>query len=481
MDTNINNYSYNDIIAVLKLTDHPIINIETLYHTCKSIIIQINTSKELIENPDNIIEFFKNCFIRACVVNGFIIQEAFREGLSLDPLPIQPIITSPTDIQVIEAPPYIVDGLPSAIASTPGNAQYYRGGVNILDVETITNILVVNSKFRPEYDRNQYTNQSDHIKQLVTNKIQSCDDFRTSAAFVGSVADYSIELDEPYTEVVSMKLSNIQLLNGYYPISAYLGTSQFTIESFIYDAASSTGRDIQHHRTNTHIITIPDGSYSIPDLIYTLNQIFIDLPIPIRVEYHKITGKMSFILNKEARPLENIRDSLYKYGFNLNFAINSDPYRRLDLNIGWMLGYRKIYYSFFEDYHQEKTNLFSIGINGEAAMNLIGTPYFLLEIEDYNNNNPTVINYNSPTAPYSFNINNLIAQVPNSGKSNTILFEDSLSTIFKERKYFGPVKIRKIRVRLLDDVGRAVNLHGSEFSISLEITCLNKPYNKNIT
>ena len=45
-----------------------------------------------------------------------------------------------------------------------------------------------------------------------------------------------------------------------------------------------------------------------------------------------------------------------------------------------------------------------------------------------------------------------------------------------KRQYFGPVRINKLRIRLLDDYGRVVNLNGGDLVISLEIETLNMPY-----
>ena len=42
----------------------------------------------------------------------------------------------------------------------------------------------------------------------------------------------------------------------------------------------------------------------------------------------------------------------------------------------------------------------------------------------------------------------------------------------KTRKYFGPVDIRKIHVRILDQYGNQVNLNNMDFSFSLELTQL---------
>jgi hypothetical protein len=39
-----------------------------------------------------------------------------------------------------------------------------------------------------------------------------------------------------------------------------------------------------------------------------------------------------------------------------------------------------------------------------------------------------------------------------------------------ERRYFGPVNISKLKIRLMDDKGNTVNLNGANWSMSLQVT-----------
>jgi hypothetical protein len=66
--------------------------------------------------------------------------------------------------------------------------------------------------------------------------------------------------------------------------------------------------------------------------------------------------------------------------------------------------------------------------------------------------------------------------VPNNARQTNLLFEDSSDRIFKSRQYFGPVKINKLRFRLLDENGKTVNLNNGDITISLEIESLDSPY-----
>ena len=134
-------------------------------------------------------------------------------------------------------------------------------------------------------------------------------------------------------------------------------------------------------------------------------------------------------------------------------------------------------YYWDKDYIQAwnaQTNQLLTGFNPKNILDFTGTKFFLLEITDYNKNYSEVFKYNT----YKRNINykDILAKIPNTVSTTNIIFEDSSDRIFKTRKYFGPVRISKLRIRLLDDYGRVVNLNGGDLVITLEIETLNMPY-----
>lgn len=278
-----------------------------------------------------------------------------------------------------------------------------------------------------------------------------------------------------------MRLAGLDMINGYYPISEYLGTNVFTITSFDYDPSANPPDPLNVQQTT---ISIAEGSYSVTQIITTLNTIFASSTMPFGVQnttatYNQLTGKMRFEVNNDA--LTNISPIPSRfYGIDLDFRYPSDPNRPAYYNLGWLLGFRKLYYNYFSDYKQSFTTTYSVGINGNAAMNMMGTSYFLLEVDDFNNNHPQVMSYN-PNTKYSSNIRNIIATIPNAASTNEVMFEDSSGRIDKYRKYFGPVRIKKLRIRLLDEYGRPIDLVNGEFSIKLELETLNSPYKNIVT
>ena len=155
------------------------------------------------------------------------------------------------------------------------------------------------------------------------------------------------------------------------------------------------------------------------------------------------------------------------------YIYSKSPNRNLFYNLGWMMGFREAIYNMSCDYYTDTTSNL-LGINADTPANLMGTQYFLLEVDDFNNNNPIVIHYNCNTEP--FNIRNLLAKIPNAASTNEILFEDSSDRVFKSRRYFGPVRIQKLRIRILDENGRQINLNNSDFTVNIEVETLNAPY-----
>ena len=170
--------------------------------------------------------------------------------------------------------------------------------------------------------------------------------------------------------------------------------------------------------------------------------------------YDKITKKFRFLINPESNK-----------GFNIDWRIESNQTRPIQLNMGWILGYRQQYYNWENDYVLPKniTPLIQEGFNPEAVYDNSGSKYFILSIDDYNNNYSNTLT--SPFQESVFNDQNAMAIVPNN--PTLINFDD----IFYQsrRNYFGPVNIKKLRIKLLDELGRVVDLNNNDFSFSLQV------------
>ena len=56
--------------------------------------------------------------------------------------------------------------------------------------------------------------------------------------------------------------------------------------------------------------------------------------------------------------------------------------------------------------------------------------------------------------------------------SGDMMVDLGSSLAYNTRSYFGPVNITRMRVALQDDMGRVVNLHGANWSVSILVESL---------
>jgi len=361
---------------------------------------------------------------------------------------------------IIATPPSYPGTLPAVV---PGGSaidatisKYVRGVVNPIKRETIKTLLVINSKFRDNYSE--------------------------------STTDFGVELNDPLNDVVALKLSSLELLNSYYSFSEYLGTNSFIITTYQYNLSDTTERiDVQPTK-----VVLPEGNYSAQELVAALQDLLAPAtadpsalpPFPnlaiVSAHYNPAKGKIYFHL-ASPMPVGSCATPGYARAFDLDFGATHDcPTRSIYSNFGWLVGFRKVQYSFLEDYKKDLSTsppdpVFELGYNPEAFVNVIGTHYYLLEVNDYNKNVSEVLRYNTSHA-YSFNIHDILAKVPNVAEQVDLIFEDSSDKIFKTKQYFGPVTIKKLHFRLLDEYGNVVDLNRADMTISLEVEQLNSSY-----
>jgi hypothetical protein len=68
---------------------------------------------------------------------------------------------------------------------------------------------------------------------------------------------------------------------------------------------------------------------------------------------------------------------------------------------------------------------------------------------------------------------NTLARISFRGQSYyTLVAQDDYSIITEPRKYFGPVDIQTLQVRLLDEFGRVVDMQNVDFSFCLTFKLL---------
>jgi hypothetical protein len=94
--------------------------------------------------------------------------------------------------------------------------------------------------------------------------------------------------------------------------------------------------------------------------------------------------------------------------------------------------------------------------------------YTINEINKNNNNNTNFL----PKAPTTSDILAIIPIKPSGYTTGSVLYEYSGSLQDNIRTYFGPVNIDRMCVKLLDDKGNILNLHGTDWCVTLICECL---------
>lgn len=405
-----------------------------------------------------------------------------------------------------------------------------------------------------------------NLTNITSRFINLDSQFRQAGGGLDTIStDYTLDLSDPLTNVLSLRLYSVQIPFTWYIIDYQYGNTCFWV--------TNKGNDFK--------IFIEPGNYNSTTLCDALNKAFTTLAnfkpyvngftgiLPI-ASYNSVNGKITMNLDGWTDPALNPMVTINQYS---TFDGSSDSYftffdftgklnclsdlactvQNMSFNgtLGWVMGYRLPIVPVLN----------TPGNTGVAVLDLYGPKYFILVIDDYNQNhiNNGLItitelstklampSYYSTSQPYicsenasnispllsinnvgnlsvqNFNINNLQDKLSfGYGKIQTILPSAprtltqaqlyTINEIMKNREkntsyrgkaptssdtfalipikraglntgdmyvdfsgsiqdnkriYFGPVDIDRMRIRLLDDRGFTVDLHGQDWCITL--------------
>lgn len=336
--------------------------------------------------------------------------------------------------------------------------KYPTGLVNNIDRRTITKHLCIDSLFRKNYNTTTSSNFT-HI------------------------------LNEPINNVVSMSVSAIEFPNAWYTFSSEAISNEFSI--IIYNAPPPLDdNSIVYPEVMEHVIKIPDGNYRSDILRDHINNMFTNIRGGLEYIYFDINeinthcvfrSKLSGDDNKNLFLDSDIDRELSEgvppppFSFVIDFSISTDPTRPLYKNAGWMLGFRMQRYEVSKldtpvDILTDgmfNSNQHRWFIESESSYGSNVHNYIFLELEDFNKNfNTNKFLTNSHESQLG---NNVIGRISVVSGMNTIITNMANDFIFKKREYFGPVKIERINIKLLNKLGEPIALNGNDFSFMIEI------------
>ncbi len=391
-----------------------------------------------------------------------------------------------------------------------------------------------------------------NLKNITTRIVNLDSQFRGTTGV--SATDYTLDLSDTLSNVVSLRLYSIQIPNTWYVIDTQYGNTCFWVIN----------------NGNTFEVSIEPGNYQPDTFVSAINSALCasGFSNPLEptwcntgfggiqpVTYSTITGKLTISL---AGYLDPNGDVIVGIPPNTVFDSESDAYflffdysgsltcsascdvRTYDSTLGWVAGFRSPIVPVFQ----------SPGSTGVSVVSLFGSKYFIVVLDDYNQNHinnglVTITNLdnrlnvptyarvphnctlsgnsglitvdelnqmgNSPNGDFKLDLdvgNEVFPTAPRTltqaqiytaneiikNRSNTLTYRSTaptcsdtfaiipikysgpLGSMYTEfggtmqdnkRVYFGPVDIDKMHLKLVDDKGFTVNLHGANWSLTL--------------
>lgn len=468
-DYNVDNYSTYELLGILELNEH-------------------SSSQEIVDNSNHYIYKYKS------------------EGN-------KPLLDFFSDIQnklLIEMPEIqessqsIPKSEQEILKKTPETTRVENNSNNNF------NIQVKQDKLNPT------------LENITTRLINLDSQFRQSSGSDSST-DYTLDLSDPLTNVLNLRLYSIQIPYTWYVIDASINNNSF----WITDTSTIT--------PTSYKIIMDSGNYTGLTFASALNYKLISItgiaPNINYVTYNETNGKITINLTSSA--LGNPANYFTFFDFNEILETNS----HVNGTLGWLMGFREAVVS---------VNTTSLGNVADCIIDLYGTKNLILIIDDFNQNHvnnglvsitetskvlplpkyyrpdlpfttipPTTVINNDltdfgegsyktyvnipnmlPTSPRIFTqaqiytINEIMknrektvsyrikaptspdifAMIPmkhQGMKLGDVYIEFGSSLQINKRNYFGPVNIERLRIKLLDDRGNVINLNGVEWSVTL--------------
>jgi hypothetical protein len=361
------------------------------------------------------------------------------------------------------------------------------------------------------------------IYRQITKKVVNFDSIFCHSQFkeTDSTSSFIYKLPEPLNNVVSMRLASAEIPNTWYLFDEYLRSNEMIIRVYIPQVVQA---DIGLHQTTPYgnelqefRIKIPHGTWDIQELKPVINKFIKDnryTQVLDTVKRYNNLAVLFFDINETdsrtnfrfrsedelegsatddsvnngtyiplynpvAKPNE-YQASLLAY-FEIDFRIPEDPDRDIRKNLGWSLGFRKPYYKVFRydnpyrlfyDFNDTSYNIIDpVGttykgtLQSEAVYGANKFNYLFLSVNDFVGNHSQDI-----VSCFENNLmtTDILARIAVRYGSFTVNIDDSSDLVHRDRKYFGPVTIEKIEVKLLDKFGELINLNGSDYSLVLE-------------
>ena len=401
-------------------------------------------------------------------------------------------IESNSKIELVEKLP-LVDFLKKAM-----NQLIVFNNTSTVAKQDFTGDLEKNKTYHGEHfliqknPKSNLTSMINPINRTLTASVLNINTMFRGDYYSTKSSNFNIDLNNNLQNVTSMTLQSAEIPDLYYTFSSLNKTNEFTIE--LFDVSSNNADnaiisdDVSVINETKHVIKIKDGIYTPHTLMRYLNEYVFNDPsnnqlTRIGAYYDEVTKKFNFVRDirgssNSGIPVTNLDGDMVELRFNIDWRISDEPNRPIQMNMGWMLGYRKQYYNYDTDFvnRREATTNTVHGYSPEGMFNTEGSKYLFLAIDDYNKNYSQTIF--SPFQESVFTNNTILAKLVKTADGNYNYVNPDVKTNYI-RKYFGPVNISRLNVSILGELGRIVDFNNTDYSISLRLEQLYDLNSKN--
>jgi len=264
-----------------------------------------------------------------------------------------------------------------------------------------------------------------------------------------SSTSFSYTFPEPLTDITSMKLSAIEL-----PVDSYFSISEFKKNNVFYIT------------DNNYEVIINDGNY------IDIDQMVLMINTAIFNTWNDISDNNPTELFEDTSTdsscslyAENVNNYTMAFCNNagidisINFStLKSDP--KFIESLGWILGYRRSQANILANY----------SLNAEAVLSLTPTKSFLFCLDDFTGRYKDNIKVAFSS---SFLNKPVLARIPfirTTDSNKTFVLNKFNDTPINIRLYSGPITIQKIKVEILDELGRLITLNNADYNFILTFT-----------
>jgi hypothetical protein len=449
MDLNIDNYNYNEILQIYKLAnDFDETNIHKMEKTLDLVKEQLTH-----EYYNFYLKAYKIILFIYSLFDNNIISENDRKKIELYTNKIKRIHTyehfEVDDIyNVLKISRHQIGDKFAYSHKTNAdydkiNLSYDQIYVPTLQKQMVTNVVesTNNNNVAPGQ-----LNSIKRVTQFLNLNLNTC--FRSNY-YNSNPCNFQYIIPAEIKNVVSLRLASIEIPNSWYLFSSKKENNFFQIE--INNNGIKTVYDI----------VVPDGNYDISTLVdYLNNNYFYNSGTTNDLQY------IEYLIDPYSSKSRFQLTGLYPSNFSFTLIfIKDNPSQNLNVTntFGWIIGFRLTTY--------KSINVFVIS---EGIFDAGGDRYIYVSIDDYQYNTNTL---NIVCFDNSIMEEHIIAKIPMVNGKLSLIIDDNSSPLTKTRKYNGPVNIRNLFIKILDQYGEIIDLNNMDYSLTLELEILYEGFN----